>query len=282
MENFVTLFDNNYVSQGIALHRSLERVMPEFHLWIVAVDDKCFNTLEKIKLTNTTILRLSSLITPELINARKNRTNGEFCWTLTPFVFDFVFNEDPRIERVTYLDADVWFRKSPKLIFEKFDYSQKSVLITDHGYAPEHDQSSLSGQYCVQFLCFMRVGSEVLRDQWKKQCLSWCFNRVEDGKFGDQKYLDNWPTEFPSKVYILDDHSLLLAPWNATRFPYGNSVLWHFHGFKFSKDGNNQYQLEQLWPSIYLIPDVVRENVYKNYVNDIDHAIKLVELNEAL
>jgi len=279
MENFVTLFDNNYLAQGIALHKSLQRVMSHFHLWIIAVDDNCFNNLKNIKLANATVLQLSSVISQELLDVRRNRTQGEFCWTLTPFVFDFVFDEDPQIGRVTYLDADVWFRKSPQPIFEKFDRTNKSVLITDHGYAPEHDQSAISGQYCVQFLTFIKEDSKVLRDQWKEQCLSWCFNRAEDGKFGDQKYLDNWPIEFPSKVYILDDHSLILAPWNATRFPYGNSILWHFHGLKIFKDPNNQYQLQQLWPSIYSIPDVAKENVYKNYINDLDYAINLIGAN---
>ena len=55
--------------------------------------------------------------------------------------------------------------------------------------------------------------------------MEWCFNRFEEGKFGDQKYLDKWPELFDDKVHILSNKELLLAPWNATRFPYTNSII---------------------------------------------------------
>jgi hypothetical protein len=70
------------------------------------------------------------------------------------------------------------------------------VLITDHGYAPEYDQSATSGQYCVQFMTFERDGGEPVRRWWEERCIEWCYARFEDGKFGDQKYLDDWPYRF--------------------------------------------------------------------------------------
>lgn len=275
MENFVTLFDSNYLPQGISLYISIKRVIPNFQLWIIALDQTCRLKLESLNLASVKILNLDDLITKELIEARQNRSIGEFCWTLTPFVFDFVFDLDSTIDRVTYLDADLWFRKDPTIIFEEFEYSKKSVLITDHGYAPDYDQSTDSGQYCVQFLIFDRRRSQFLREIWKKQCLEWCFNRIEDGKFGDQKYLDVWPTDYREFVHVLKDHSLLLAPWNAIRFPYGNSVAWHFHGLKIIKNPNNNLNLE-LCSSSYHLPDVVKVNVYGNYIKDLNTAISYI------
>jgi hypothetical protein len=48
------------------------------------------------------------------------------------------------VGRVTYLDADLWFRKNPTPIFQEFDKSGKDVSITDHAYSPEYDLSEKS------------------------------------------------------------------------------------------------------------------------------------------
>ena len=68
-----------------------------------------------------------------------------------------------------------------------------------------------------------------------RSLFGWCYNRFEDGKFGDQKYLDDLGARFSNKVHVLKNKELILAPWNATRFPYGNYVIWHFQGLRLIK-----------------------------------------------
>jgi hypothetical protein len=48
---------------------------------------------------------------------------------------------------------------------------------------------------------------------YKSECTAWCFDRVEDGKFGDQKYLDTWPDRYPS-LKIIEHKGFNLAIWN--------------------------------------------------------------------
>ena len=65
----------------------------------------------------------------------------------------------------------------------------------------------------------------------------------------------------------------MLAPWNASRFPYGNSVLWHFHGLKLTRNQDGQSYNLNIGAGFYTIPNVVQENVYKPYIQDLNGAI---------
>lgn len=274
MEHYVTLFDSLFLPQGLALHMSMERHACTYTLWILCVDDDAYAALTKLNLTNVRLLKLSQLETPELLAAKASRSKGEYCWTLTPFAPRFVFETDSEVNRVTYLDADVWLRKNPAPIFREFDTSGKDVLITDHSYAPEYDQSATTGQFCVQIMTFTRDGGEVVRKWWEERCVEWCFARFEDGKFGDQKYLDDWPKRFESFVHVLDRQEWSQAPWNAARFPFSQCIFYHFHGLRISEG-----RKIDLGPR-YGLPNTLIENVYEPYIVDFTKAINILNSYE--
>ena len=301
MEHFVTLFDSVYLPQGLALHRSMERHVGNYNLWILCVDDAVHEFLFKLDLPNVRLLQLSKLETPDLLAVKPSRSKGEYCWTLTPFAPRFVFEADAEVLRVTYIDADLWFRKNPESIFREFDVSGKDVLITDHAYAPEYDQSAYSGQYCVQFMIFTRDGGEVVRKWWEERCIEWCFAIYEEGKFGDQKYLDDWPIRFANSVHLLINKELMLAPWSATRFPYGNAVAWHFHALRIVRNSGQLISVvfnSRLSVSVvinsgpsdsvvisseqslsaefggYPLQECTRDHIYQPYLNDLRAVIE--------
>lgn len=279
MEHYVTLFDSLFLPQGLALHMSMERHVKAYTLWILCVDDEVHEVLIKLQLPNVRLLQLRKLETEELLRVKPSRNNGEYCWTLTPFAPRFVFEADPDVSRVTYLDADLWFRKHPQPIFDEFDAAGKHVLITDHAYAAEYDQSTTSGQFCVQFMTFTRHGGELVRKWWEERCIEWCFGRFEDGKFGDQKYLDEWPLLFSNEIHVLQNKELLLAPWNAGRFPYGNSVVWHFHSLRIV---NVSARKMSFYIGNYSLPKVCRDNVYMPYIEDINLVSERIKLHGGL
>ena len=247
----------------------MKRHLQDYVLWVLCVDDYTYEVLVRLQLTNVRLLKLSDLETLELLSVKPGRSIREYCWTLTPFAPRFVFEADPSVCRVTYLDADLWFRKTPQPIFDELISSGKHVLITDHAYAPEYDQSSTSGQYCVQFMTFTRHGGESVLKSWEQSCIEWCFARYEDGKFGDQKYLDEWPQRYGHSVHVLSDKELALAPWNASRFPFGNSIFYHFQGLRIISQ--NQIDVGN-----YYLPKPLIRHVYQPYYQDLREALDML------
>ena len=267
MEHYVTLFDGLFLPQGVALHASLERHAGAHTLWIVCVDDAARRALEALALPNVRLLAVEAVENDRLRAVKGSRTRGEYCWTLTPFSPGFVFDADPGVERVTYLDADVWLTADPRPIFTEFEQSGKAVMITEHGYAPEYDQTPVAGRFCVQFMTFRRGLGEPVRRWWADRCIEWCYARLEDGKFGDQMYLNDWPERFPDAVHVLRERAFLQAPWNATRFPASEAKVFHFHGLRLLDGGY------VLLAKNYRVPGPTLSMIYEPYLADLRSAV---------
>lgn len=270
LEHYVTLLDSLFLPQGVTLHQSMERHVGRYTLWILCVDEYAYQILSRLALPNVRLLSLLDLETPELVNVKHSRSRGEYCWTLTPYAPRFVFEQDSSIQRVTYIDADIWFRKSPDAIFSELDASRKHVLITEHAFSPAYDFSEPNGIYCVQFITFDRKGGEAVRKWWEEKCIEWCYARVEDGKFGDQKYLEAWVRMFEDDVHVLRDKSLALGPWNASRFPFSEGVFYHFHQLRIMASG-------RVLLGNYPLPSPLIKYVYRPYLKEMKASILTIE-----
>ncbi len=237
VEHFVTLFDSHYLPQGLSLYKSLEAHGQPFVLWIIAMDEACAVALEKISPKFVQIIRLPEIESDRLIEAKSDRSMGEYCWTLTPFLPSAVFERQPGLERVTYVDADLYFFDQPSKLLDEFTESGKHVMITDHAFAPEYAASLQYGRFCVQFMTFRSTegGLKVLH-WWQDRCVEWCYSRLENGKFGDQKYLDIWPEMFGEEVHVLSQINRTVAPWNVHHIGLLTGriepVFYHFHSLR--------------------------------------------------
>lgn len=224
------------------MYQSLKKESDLFHLYIFAFDDRSCELLNKMKLEHVTVIPLNDFEDTELLKVKDSRSAGEYCWTCTPSTIKYCIDKYS-LESCTYLDADLYFYSNPSVLIEEM--GNKSVLITEHRYTQEYDQSATSGIYCVQFMTFKNDanGMKVL-NWWKDACNEWCFARVEDGKFGDQKYLDNWTTRFDG-VHVLKNLGGGVAPWNVQQYDISDKdfklIFYHFHNFKFLN--NNKIEL---------------------------------------
>lgn len=259
MKVFCTLFDSNYLSRGLACYESLASHTSDFLLYVFAFDDLSFHILTKMKLPNLKVIGLHEFEEEALLKVKPTRSKVEYCWTCTPSVIDYVFKKYGH-DNCTYIDADLYFYKDPSILFEAM--GDNSVLITPHYYSPEYDQTATSGIFCVQFVTFKNdeAGREVL-SWWRNACLDWCYDRMEDGKFGDQKYLDGWPEKF-RKVYVTQNQGEGVAPWNIQAWrkeDLHKMIFYHFHGIKLF--GFYAYK------GAYKFPSWSDSDIYLPYIN---------------
>jgi len=172
MLNYCTLFDSNYSSRGLAMYRSLNENAKDFHLFIVAFDDKCYEMLLKLSLKNVTVISLTEFEDEQLLTIKSTRTPQEYCWTCTPSIILYCINKF-NLKICTYIDADLLFYSDPEILIDEM--GDKSVLITEHRYSPEYDQTKTSGKYCVQFVTFKKdVNGMIVLNWWRDACLDWC------------------------------------------------------------------------------------------------------------
>lgn len=268
---FVTLFDQNYLPQALSMYRSLLRHQLSFELWMVCADSATENFLEWLSFPSVHILNLESQLTPELRRAQSGRKNYEFLWTLTPFLFDFVFNQDSDIETVTYLDADLWFISSPHLVLQDFSGSSRSVLLTEHGFSKSHESAIAFGRFNVQFLSMKRDGSSNARNWWQQRVLEWCHARLEDGKYGDQGYLNELERIYRKETYVVPEIGHFLGPWNIADQELKNPVAYHFHSFQVLRMG-----LVKPYRHTWDVPRWFHTKILPKYLSDISWSRKLI------
>lgn len=293
MLNFCTLFDSNYIAYGLSMYESLKKNCADFHLYVFAFDDKCEEILTKLALPEITVISLKKFEDEKLLAIKPSRGKGEYCWTCTPSTILYVL-KNFTVPSCTYVDADLYFFSDPQILIDEL--GEKSVSIIEHRYTPKYDQSVDSGKYCVQFMTFKNdaKGLEVL-EWWRERCIEWCYGRVEDGKFGDQKYLDDWMTRFDC-VHELQNLGGGVAPWNVQQYRFVNDggkifgiekksekkfplIFYHFHGFKLLAP--DQIKMTDH----YKISVNVRNLIYKEYAkrftaNEIKYSDKKLEINQ--
>lgn len=234
--NFCTLFDSYYIHKGIATYLSLERVTEDFHLYVMAFDKDSYNKLKEIGFKHMTVELVDDFETPELLAVKPTRNKAEYCWTCGPSVI-WHFMQKYKLPDITYIDADLFFMSSPQIIFDEI--GDKSIGLTEHNNV----DSSISGRFCVQYNYFKNdeEGVKALK-WWRDSCIDWCFSRFEDGKFGDQRYLDAFPQRY-NNICVVENRGVGIGSWNMLRYKFTDTdltfegkkypfVFFHMHGIK--------------------------------------------------
>jgi len=255
MRNYATLFDRNYLAKGLCLFASLmKHITEQSMLYILAMDVETVEILKKLEklgwMKGCVITDLRDFENEDIIKAKGNRDWREFCWTMASQYCDGLMNENG-LTNITYLDADLFFFNDPKIAHDELVGG--SIGITAHRLLPEKKFLEQNGLFNVGWVTFKRnvTGQECLQ-RWAEDCLEWCYYKQEDGKFGDQKYLDAWPSRYRCCCKVLENYGVNAGPWNISQWPVRKEdgilkagayplVCYHFHEFQKKPDGSFYY-----------------------------------------
>ena len=303
--DFCTLFDVNYLARALVLHRSLvEACGDDFTLRAYCMDGRSEELLSRLAPQNVVVVPLAELERADtpLLATKTNRSPVEYCWTATPAICLHALRAEPELEGVTYLDADLMFFSDPAPLWDEI--GPASVAIVPHRYVPRWQWlERVSGTYNVEWVTFRNdERGRAALEWWRERCLEWCYARHEDGKFGDQKYLDDWPERF-SGVHVVRHPGGGLAPWNVERYELRSEggrvlvdaeplVFFHFHQLRLFRgsaparrlallDADYRASAGVVWKQHgYPVAEEGRRLIWEPYLRRLQEAVELVRTVE--
>jgi hypothetical protein len=217
--HFTTVVSVNYIYKFLAMQASLEKCCHSYHLFVLCVDMEAFSVLKCLPLNNVTLIELKDIEKDEILEAKNNRNYYEYCWTLKSFILNYVFKNYTDTKYYAHIDADLFFFTDPKQIIK--EDPNASLFITDHNNSRRFLHTyKTSGIYNSGFVCCKNdnIGNSAV-EWWYKKCLEKCalIADVEEGLYGDQKYIEKWPELFPS-VHVVRTKGANVAQWNIQNY----------------------------------------------------------------
>lgn len=220
MKYFCTYFDSNFIYQGLALYDSLSTYAGDFKLWVLCLDLKTYTLLKELSLPNLNVILMDDFeaANPDLLEVKNKRLLHEYYWTITPLLPLSLLKHQPEIDKIAYLDADLFFYSDMQPIYE--EWGKGSMFIIPHRFPLSRKQDErLVGIYNVGFVGHRRDASGLAcLEHWASQCLKWCHQQYDKpGQYGDQKYLDTWPSEY-SNCIVSENDGVGVGGWNILNY----------------------------------------------------------------
>lgn len=211
---FCTYCDRGYAARLLGLHESLLAQGEAFVLYVLCFDREVEQVVKAAAAPSLVAITLAELqrADPAYAAVQSQRSPVDYFFTTTPVLVAHCLERDAAADGMTYLDADLFFFGPASTVFAEQDGA--SVGIVPHRFPPHLKVREQYGIYNVAWVSFRRdeAGLACLA-WWRERCLEWCHDRLDNGRFADQGYLDEFPRRF-GKVKVLHHPGINAAPWN--------------------------------------------------------------------
>jgi hypothetical protein len=278
--HFTTVVSSYYVYKFLAMQESLKQHCKNYQLFALCIDKQAYSILKRLHLKNVILLKLSILENDELLAAKNNRNYHEYCWTLKPFILNYVMKVYKDTQYFAHLDADLFFFSNPEEIIKEAPMS--SLFLTDHNNSDKFLHTyETSGRYNTGFVCCKNDStSDLAVEWWLDKCLEKCciVADVNEGLYGDQRYVEKWPELFQN-VHIVSTKGANVAQWNIDGFKINeidgkvyvdndNLIFYHFSGLCIIN--KNEFNLT----TFYKVDDNTLNMIYMPYIKTLSKYIE--------
>jgi len=256
------------------MYDSMINNLDDFRIFTFCMDDDSYSAMSSKKLEYVIPVSYSDLekFDKELSAVKPTRSKVEYYFTCTPAICNYILENHPEIDLLTYLDSDLYFFSDTEVIFEEI--GNNSIAIVEHRFSKHGLKFLKLGRFNVAWITFRRdeQGLKCLRN-YREKCLEWCFDYLDGDRYADQKYLDSWPDEF-SGVAVIGNKGVNLACWNVGNYSIRKKnnqyfvdndqlVFYHFAGFKQLKEGLYTSNIS----SYFIRPDsLIKNEIYGRYI----------------
>lgn len=276
VRHYCTYFDGDYATRGLAMIASIRRFTQDARFTVLCLDDRARRIVSDhcpgVRLVTPEELEAFD---PQLAAAKRGRSRFEYYFTCTPCLPRYALHLAGDAESITYLDADLFFYRSPEEVFAMI--GDASVAVTPHRFTPKLAPGRIKyGRYNVSWVTWRNdtVGRRCL-EEYRADCLEWCFDRLDGDRFADQKYLDKWPERYGAAVRELGSKGVNLALWNVDDCVLSRRgdviyadddplVFTHFHGVKHV--GPTKWELRFREYDVVGNHPFLTEEVYRPYL----------------
>lgn len=276
---FFTYFDSKFLIQGTVAVQSFLRENKGAKGIIYCTSQKATEILKwKFARDSVDVKLLSELpeIKKEIDTAKNaNRNSTEVLISIKPLLILETLKVLSANEILLYIDADLFFYESIVTLLGEFD--DCSILLSRHLFPPELSESVKYGVVNAGFIMLRNTPNTVaLLMDWAMKCREWCFLRLENGKYADQLYLNDYLYHKEVKVishpgvnngmYYFQSRRKVRSEGRDTFIDNHKLVCFHFHGIRISnryiQTGFNRYKLPKR-------PIIVWNKIYRRYIDEI-------------
>lgn len=191
----LTICSSNYLAHARTLGDSLTQHNPECR-FVIGLVDQLPPALEPAFWHPYELIPVESLAIPGFSEMAGRYGIIELNTAVKPFYIDYLYRRDAGVQKVVYLDPDIYVTGSLQAVERKLD--EYSIIVTPHRCIHNdteeqivHERAMIrNGIYNLGFLATSRTSETMaFLKWWQARLRTLCYLRLEEGLFVDQYWV---------------------------------------------------------------------------------------------
>ena len=250
MITVLTLCSANYLAHAKAMGDSVREHNPDFQV-VIGLVDRLPRELPPSYLADFEVIPVEDVPMPEFEAMLKKYNIVELNTAVKPFYIEYLYQRDPQVEAVIYLDPDTYVYGSLSDFVSKLRIN--NMVITPHSCTYDNSRENLHYEKVMLYAGVTNLAVQgTLRSKVTDEFLQWWKIRLADncyyrpgvaGSFFDQLWMELARFYFPG-IYMETDPGYNFCYWNHFerklskrdgRYVVNGQhdlVVVHFSGFK--------------------------------------------------